>query len=324
MGGGGGQSGHISWVAYLEHEHKWGFSQLRPILLELLKKGAPNRFHADPAAFFGKENDTGTSAIGLLRSILDLDSDSLVEDNMKEYNPLPAEYTAWRKRFVDTYDAWAQASQLGQVANLVDAVEVRSRDRLQTTIIPQFEQGMRDINASYNFAFVIAKGELWKDHAREMDELEANLRYQHLQNTQNQRMQLVMTGIGQEHIQLGFTTLQAEVALKKAALKIQQKEAVVKIADGVFSDAANFAMKYAAVQTENAIFGTRWKAETMRYWEEMMASISGAVPIRPGEDMSTTRSAIAGAAGGAAASFASGGNPWMGALLGGFAGAVGG
>jgi len=318
MGGGTSGGGHISWVAYLEKEHKWGLTNMRRIV-KGMAEAPPKRWDFNPNPYFGGPKDLGYNVVEALKALSDTDPDEKFGNVMKTYSPLPDDYVAWKKKYDDAHHDWNTESSDEYIDAMLEAYKERALDDFDTQIIPRLEVGARDINAVNTDGFLIARAMVGKDLSRDIREKDALLHQQEHRDRQVQRMQLMQTGIGQRHVELGYKQLHAEIALRRTAMTMGAKESIVKIADGVMSDAASFGMKYAAVRTEESIRKHVYKAESMRYWAEHIASISGAVPIRAGEEMSTTRAVVGGAIGGAAAGYMGGGGAggvWAGAAMG--------
>ena len=324
MGGGTSGGGHISWVKYLEQEHKWGLHAMRSYV-KLMASEPPKRWVFNPNPYFGGPKDLGYNVTDALKALSDTDPDAKFTAALKSYSPLPDDYAAWKKKYDDAHTYWEAESSDEYVDATLEAYKERALDDFDTQLVPRLEVGARDLNCVHTDGFLIAKAMVAKDLARDIREKDAVLHQQAHRDRQVQRMQLIQTGIGQRHVELGYKQLRAETALRRTAMIMGAKESIVKITDGVLSDAASFGMKYAAVRTEESLRNHVYKAEAMRYWAEHIASISGAVPIRGGEEMSTTRAVIGGALGGAAAGYAGGGSggAWAGAAMGAAAGLMG-
>ena len=322
MGGGRSGSGQISWVAYLEKEHKWGLLKMRNVVKEISESPA-KRYDFNPGSYFGGPKELGYNAVAALKALSDTDPDEKYTSAFKAYAPLPDDYARWKKKYDDAHTYWEAESGDDYIDAMLEAYKERALDDFDTQLLPRLEVGARDINSVNTDGFLIAKTMLMKDINRDIREKDAMLHQQEHRDRQAQRMQLMQTGLGQRSVELGYSQLRAEVAMRRAAMVMGAKESVAKIADGVLSDAAAFNMKYAAIRTETSVRDHVYKAEAMKYWAEHIASISGAVPIRAGEEMSTTRAVIGGALGGAAAGYAGGGNIWAGAAMGAAAGLMG-
>lgn len=321
MGGGGGGSGKIDWPGYLKRHQKWGLLRVQNYLDEYSEGGAPKRQHFDPNLYFGSKPTF--TAMGLLGELHDMDPDSMFEAAYNAYTPRTQSYDGWMQHASRQMAAWQADADTDTTEAIIENVRERSRQEVEENVLPRAEQGFRDIGAVNTIGFSVMRAMVWQEHVRKTDEIDAELTYRQKTERQQQELAIAMRGPELESIGLGYAQLKAEVAIKRAGFQMTSKETLIKIADGIFADAASFKMKANAILDEEQMVGKKWKLEGMRYYAEMLASISGGIPMRPEETLSTTRAAVAGAAGGAGAAVAAGQPWWAGALVGGFMGAVG-
>ena len=224
------------------------------------------------------------------------------EDASVTYEPrnFPALWDMFGKFMagLDVHDLWAQVYQDviqgPEVENSVAAQAAELQTNIDTTVMPKFVAGMRDINAVQSSAFVIGKAIIADSHVREINKFSAQVRMhtlnisvdlwsKHLEWSKN-----VIT-VYSEMFKLYYTS---RLDLDRANLEYQAKDAMWNI--NLFENA-------------RAILGALGAGQ---------ATGGGNTPNEPSQLQKSLGGAMSGAAAGA---MVTGGNP-IGAVVGGVLG----
>ena len=276
-GGGGGASGSIEYPGYIESIHT-----------DWLNKGGLDVF-------------TGSIASSM-NSAVALDPYSVVVYD-PDANLIAAKTAA--DDFATEVDLIGSATGLDTlVENIIsqtridDAINAYSdllQDQLDNTTIPQFQAGMRDINAVMTSAFVIG---------------EAIIQDGKDKNVANFGAQLNLKAWGEDAIRVVQLRVTAAEAKARALTEYNKLQIIAK------REEEGIQIEYDAAQA-------RWELEIFTYAGNFLAAPSGGVVQtnpRPNKAASTVSTALSGAAIGAQTS---GGDPFAtaaGGLLGGLAG----
>lgn len=181
-GGGGDASGEIRYAPYLEDAHK-----------ELLGEGGLEEYNvfglvrdAMTGNLPGKVNPFGAhDAIDISRGFFGvLEGDPNIT---YELDSFPSLFDMYGKFMggLDVCDLWGKIYENlahgPEIAATVAAHSAVLQDDIDTTIMPKFLAGMRDINAIQSTAFVVGKGLISASHVRGVNDFQAKIRQGTLQ-----------------------------------------------------------------------------------------------------------------------------------------------
>lgn len=188
---------------------------------------------------------------------------------------------------------------------LFDAESALLDDEINTSTLPQFKAGMRDINAVMSSAFIIGEANIWNTKTKALAKNDAIIRWE-------------------------AEKLQSELVVKLDQLALQQTLALFQIKKDIATIGSDFARLYATMRTElddwaleNSAKDKLWDVKVFQYGGNFLGSIAGsAVSTDKGDSTKqkiagTASMAVGGTAAGAyiGAQMGSGGGP-IGAVIG--------
>jgi len=74
-------------------------------------------------------------------------------------------------------DAFTDIIQTSEVNDSVSAEAAMLRDHINTTTLPEFEPGMRDINSVMSSSFIVGKANIWDGYDKSVAKYSADLKY---------------------------------------------------------------------------------------------------------------------------------------------------
>lgn len=289
MGGssGGGGSGEVSWPQYLEDYHA-------QLLNSVVNSAIPTMISANP--YTAADAFDPTTDLGLAWDAV-CEFDAFVDAMSHESDYQSAASTA--KTTIDGIidDTYIDAD-IAAFAAVID-------NQLNTSILPQFKAGMRDINAVMSSAFVLGEGDIYTARTREVTKYGTDLRTK----LHFQRNEMIAKGIDRMLTDLtSIANLEGDVArvsvdAKRIAI-VAQKEQEDKNLEIEHNDAT-------------------WENEAYVYGGNMLAGISGGTRGKapPSQAQSALSGGLSGAAIGAQIGMAAGGvGAVPGAIIGGMIG----
>lgn len=302
-GGGGGSSGKVDFPAYMKTFHgkaldNNGLDSVNVSLADAMNyamdgnspyAGFVTLSAEDAMLGAGKVITDFTAPFAQLVAYGALDFDTLFEDykvntNLAEYN----------------------ASKAARLEAIFDAESALLDDEINISTLPQFQAGMRDVNAVMSSAFVIGTANIWDTKTKALAKNDAIIRWE-------------------------AEKLSADLAIKADQLADQLAVHALEMKKQLVTITADLTKLYAVMRSEMDDFEleTRakdllWDVKVFQYGGNFLGSISGsALPVDRGESgKNKLAGGLSGALGGAAmgASF----GPWgagIGAVAGGLAGA---
>jgi len=192
---------------------------------------------------------------------------------------------------------WDQV--LGDVQNndTIQAVVIAHRNiidaDIQSSKMPRFKEGMRDINAVMSSSFIAGKAMILKEGVRDLVEFDANLRY---------KLIPVAAEVFSKHLAWNMGVVSSYLEVMKLAILTKFD-----------TDTTNYGFARKNVM---------WPFTVLEQERANLGALQGAVAGSAGGEASTGQKVLGGAMGGAAAG-ASVGGPW-GAVIGGVVGGIAG
>ena len=266
-GGGGSSSGAVSYPAYMEAKHTTWLDEMAVLITTAVTGASP--FASETAYDPASRITTMEGAVTTFKAAVDaLDHDADWEAGIDTAKTkLDAEV------FNDTYIN-------ADIAAFQDLLE----DDIADVILPQFQTGMRDINAVYSSAFIMGEADIYAKKTKEVTKYGTDLRMK-LNLQRNEAI-------------IKCTNNMLENLIKQVTLN--QAISAQTIENGRIGIVA---FKEQADQDFNIIdLDARWDLDVYQYGANMLGGISGGT-VKAGGDagMSKGQSAIGGALAGAAA-----------------------
>lgn len=178
-GGGGDASGEIRYAPYLESAHKEHLDKVTTAIDAVMTENLPNQTNPYggytpfnlSAGFFGK-----------------VEGDPEVTYELDSFPSLFDMFGKFMGGF-DVCDLWGKMYENvvhgPEIASAVAAHSAILQDDIDTTVLPKFLAGMRDINAIQSTAFVVGKGLIASAHVRGVNEFQSKIRLGAIQMTAN-------------------------------------------------------------------------------------------------------------------------------------------
>lgn len=292
-GGGGGGSGRVSYPAYMETAHgDWLNQGGTDVITDSITGFMNTAFAADPfSAALAYDPDTALADADTAICGFDTLVDTLAHDS---------DWIAAVSDAVTYIDGTILTGTW--IADAVTAFEDVQEDLLNYKVLPEFESGMRDLNAVMSSTFVVGKSVLLGMHIRDVAKFNADLRFK----MAIQRSDMVIKGVNQ---MLQSLTHRVDSEGTYASMKLEFNR--MKIIAKSEEEEAN---------TSYDEFSAKWDLEIFQYGSNLLAAIGGGVSSGPiPKKPSKAQSALAGAAAGASIGAMAGG-PY-GALIGAVVGA---
>lgn len=357
-GGGGGSSGQISYPSYMETIHEAWLGSSGDVSLDLTSAIAAAHSNSpfdsvtafDPATPL---SNMATAVTTLTTAITNFDTDiaafdtdiDTLDGNIDDYDTIVNTFDTMIAALVGGA-GWssgmsaAKASIDGYIDSgyIDDAVDGHSdylKDEYDNNVIPEFESGMRDINAVMNSSFVLGRAYIVAMRARDVAKYRSDLSL----SLHKQRNDLIVAA-AQIYVNdvLGIAGLRGEAVkytrdatvLRKELAELRHK--VVSLDKDSTSFSKDVAMLDIEVNRLNIVANkeeadqnlaiderdARWDLEVFSYGANMMAAIAGGTSSISPDQPSQTQSAIGGALAGAAIGAQVGGG--YGAIVGGVIG----
>jgi len=269
-GGGGGSAGRIAYPAYVE---TWHSTWLTNVGTAMTAAQAASPFAAaaaaDPDSYI-TEWDTAVTAFDAIVAALDHEADWQAAVDAAE--------SGVDGVIDDTYID-------GEVAAYADVLD----DQIQNKVLPQFEGGMRDINAVMSSSFQSGKAIIWAFRNRDVANYEASLRAK----LSLGRLELIFQQAGRitemqlKHVDYARDVMHYTIEFNRLALVAVKEETDQNL----------------AIDEADAL----WDLKTFQYGANMLGAVAGGTGGTGKSQPSTAQSAIGGALSGAAAGAAFGG-----------------
>ena len=286
--GGGGSSGAVSYPAYMETKHSTWLDEMAVLITTATSGGSP--FSAEAAY------DPVTKITAMDGAVLTFKTavEALDYDGDWEAGIDAAQTKLDAAVFDDTYiNADIVAFQ-----NLLE-------DDIANVILPQFQTGMRDVNAVYSSAFIMGEADIYAKKTKEVTKYGTDLR--------------VKFNLQRNDAIIHCTNTMLQNLIKRVELSQAVSHQTIEA-----NRMGIVAFKEQTDQDFNIIdLDARWDMDVYQYGTNLLAGISGGT-VSPGGDaqMSKGQSALSGAFSGAAIGASVGGGP--GAAIGAVAGGIGG
>lgn len=226
---------------------------------------------------------------------------STFSDKLDELVPI-VDMSSYVQEVTETLDTYVISDTV--INNDVDAFGDVLDDQIETSVLPKFQAGLRDINAVQSSAFMIGEAIIWGMRDRDVAKYQTDLRLK----SQIQRNDLVGK-ITDRLLQLDIgvadlyrTLLHYKVEIERLGIVAEKEEADAQIGLDVAE--------------------AKWDLELFQYGGSLLGAMGGGTYLPPkssADGPSTTQSAIGGALAGAAIGSATIGG-WEGAAIGGVLG----
>lgn len=301
-GGGGGSSGKVDFPAYMKTFHG--------IALDNNGLDTVNVSVVDAMNYAMDGNSPYAGFVPLSAEDAMLGSGKVITDfptpfaQLVAYGALDFD-TLFQGYKVNTNLAEYNASKAARLEAIFDAESDLLDDEINISTLPQFQAGMRDINAVMSSAFVIGTANIWDTKTKALAKNDAIIRW--------------------EAEKLG-----ADLAIKADQLADQLAVHALEMKKQLVAMTADLTKLYAVMRSEMDDFEleTRakdllWDIKVFQYGGNFLGAINGsALPVDKGESL---RSRLAGGISGALSGAALGASfgPW-GATIGGVAGGLAG
>lgn len=282
-GGGGDGEGTIRYAPYLEDAHQDLLDKVSDAVGSALTAGLggvnPYGEHSPldlSAGFFGLVDGGGTYEIQSFPSLFDMFGKFMAGFDV---------CALWG-------DMYEEVVKGPEISAAVAAHSAILQDDIDTTVMPKFLAGMRDINAIQSSAFVVGKGLISAGHVRSVNEFQSKIRLNAIQLTAT---------LWSRHLDWN-----SEVSKMYAEL---------------------FKLYYAAkmdmgrMDMEFDVKDKLWDLGVLDHSRAAIGAMAGAPAAKMGEDSGSSGGGVLGGAMSGAATGAMVGGPW-GALIGGIIGAA--
>lgn len=250
--------------------------------------------------FLNNSETFGTSVRALIpyASYTDLDYDDAFFGSGFTMASFPSLYDMFGKFMagLDLESLWDQVLNDVQNSSTIQTAVIAHRDilddDLQTTVMPRFKEGMRDMNAIMSSSFVVGKSIIEKGVVKKLAEFDANLRY---------KLIPVAAEVFSKHLSWNQGMIKTYLEVMRLAITAK-----------LDTDARNL---------DIGVKDAMWPFTVLEQERANIGALQGAVSSKAGET-STARSVIGGVVGGAAAGASIGGS--TGAIVGGVIGGIAG
>lgn len=281
--GGGGSSGAVDYPSYMKTQHELWLGEIDSLI------DSTSSPYIGMAAY-DPSNDTAAM-------IQALNTFSAAVTALAYVTDVEAAMSAAQVKVDAICDDTFLNADIAAYAAILD-------QDINDEVLPQFQAGMRDINAVMTSAFVLGEAKIWARKTSEINKYASALRLE----MKRQRNQMVMqaTELMMNHMDkiVAFQQLVASMSLEAYRIKIVAHKEEVD---------ANILL-----EKDDALF----RFELYQYAGNMLAAIGGGTHTTAGDKPSTLQSVLGGAMSGAAVGAMVGGP--MGAAVGGVIGGVGG
>lgn len=198
---------------------------------------------------------------------------------------------------LDVCDLWGtmyeNVVQGGEITDAVTAHSEIVQDELDTTIVPRFLAGMRDINAVQSSAFVTGKALIANAHLKNINEFQAKIRLNAIQTS------AIMW-----------------------AKHLDWNREVMAVYSGMFGQYYSTSKEMVGTNLEYAIKDELWDLSVLDHGRAAIGAMAGAAAAKIEPEPSQARKALGGAMSGAAMGGAMTGGSPLGAVIGGLLGAA--
>lgn len=272
--GGGGGGGTSTIPSYLQAAHSYMINREGTIgmpLLDNLYSVMSDALHANPfAAVFAYEslNDLGT----MNTYINNLNSKVLALSPLND----------WRNYYSNALNHLNSNTNELTVNAQINAFRAILDEDMQAQVLPEFEGGMRDINAVLSSAFIIGKALIMDGRERKLIAYGAELKHKLFLWRHEAALASTNTIIDMVNKQLGFYEVVARDMMESTRMRIIARR----------EDSAE---AIRVIETK-----ATWKFDVFSYAGNFLASVSGGVSSPVPKGMSPTSSALSGALSGAA------------------------
>lgn len=289
---GGGSSGSVDYPDYMKDFHELWLNQIGAEI-----RSGRNPF--DSSSAFNPNNYIN-NAFNELSSTKNLASEITYSPT---YNNIRA--------YVDSYSSYFESEPSAvDEQRMIDSYAEIVMDRFNNDRIPQFEAGMRDINAVQSSAFVIGRGFLLEEAERQISEFTAKVKLDYRNAFYNRLVGFLGVYVNAAQVEASMSQFVLEYR-KAMAHMYSDLSRVSIVSEKEYQDARNLIM-----QDDD-----KWYYERYNYAGNLLASI-GSASVQTGITRNPIQSALGGAISGVAMGFMTG-NP-INAAIGGALGAAGG
>jgi hypothetical protein len=288
--GGGGSSGKVDYPDYMKNWHRpaicssWDIDGVPTELLSVSLTGAMNEALDGPSPYAG--------FVGIDAEDVMLGSGKVITDFTAPYDILATYSALVLVDLITLYRATNPVSALAtSVDAMIDAIVVAEGALLDSDInqntLPQFQAGLRDVNAVMASAFVVGEGIIWAQKAKALAKADAVLRFD------------------------GYKT-QIDLTLHAEELTLRQAVAHAEVQRTITALAGDYAKLYTTMRVdldnnnlEILAKDALWDVKVFQYGGNFLGSIAGSAVSTDAGNQSSKAAAIASTVIGGAAAIAS-------------------